>query len=759
MKGMRKLAAVVALIGINQPILHVQAGPKPKATSILTTARIAALALPSVVSITVRDKDGQVLKTGSGFVLPAGWGVATNQHVVMGAHEVTVNFADGRSVSSPGFIVESTRCDLAILSCDTRGEKGLSSSHEPIAIGDSVVAIGSPEGLNGSVTTGIVSAIRMLPAPTKSLVYQITAPISHGSSGGPVLDQRGQVIGMASFYVSGGENLNFAHASSDIDDTLNGWIKSENSAHSLPPAIAQAIVAHARANGWRGSIHWDVPITRWDDVPKLTIQNVWLSNEVEALIDAGADVNRIDGNGDTPLILASESPEPDCVKLLLATGADVNETAHMGETALTVAAQVGNLEIVKELLNAGADVNAKTNNGSTALITSAMSGHGEITKALIAAGADIEVKTNSGDSALCAAGRAGSRESIDALLASGASVKIDSGINSPLIAAILTNQSADLTDLLDQGSDVNAGDTTGATALMYASALGEPNLIDLLIAGKADVNRADNNGRTALMNATSNAHADCVQRLLAAGANVNAQANGTTALIEAASSGDLASVKLLLAAGANVNVKDGICGTALSSTISFGHVDCFNALVDAGATDGMGYDGATALMFAIKHGLLATAKHLIAVGSDVNAKSGLLTTLGYAVVAGNVVIVKELIAAGANVNATDDYGETVLMESFNGVLNPTKTANSGCLGSLLNAGANVNARGAFGYTALMLAASDGDLTSVKALIAAGADIDSKNDGGYTALYFARTGKNGKPFSDVVVELKAAGATE
>jgi ankyrin repeat protein len=59
----------------------------------------------------------------------------------------------------------------------------------------------------------------------------------------------------------------------------------------------------------------------------------------------------------------------------------------------------------------------------------------------------------------------------------------------------------------------------------------------------------------------------------------------------------------------------------------------------------------------------------------------------------------------------------------------------------------------------MLAASDGDLTSVKALIAAGADIDSKNDGGYTALYFARTGKNGKPFSDVVVELKAAGATE
>jgi|GEM_PF-7002785 len=140
----------------------------------LTTAQIAARVLPSVVSITVLGKDGQILKTGSGFVVSQGI-VATNQHVVSGAHAVTINFASGHSVSSPGFIVERTRFDLALIACDTGNAPSLPlADTSAVNIGEDVVAIGSPEGLTGSVATGIVSGIRNMPARRNEKVFQTT---------------------------------------------------------------------------------------------------------------------------------------------------------------------------------------------------------------------------------------------------------------------------------------------------------------------------------------------------------------------------------------------------------------------------------------------------------------------------------------------------------------------------------------------------------------------------------------------------------
>src|SRR5262249_14948666 len=84
---------------------------------------------------------------------------------------------------------------------------------DTVAIGESVVAAGSPLGMQGTISAGIVSAKRIVKGVP---VIQTTAPISQGSSGGPLINARGEVIGVNSFLAAGGQNLNFAHISSHI---------------------------------------------------------------------------------------------------------------------------------------------------------------------------------------------------------------------------------------------------------------------------------------------------------------------------------------------------------------------------------------------------------------------------------------------------------------------------------------------------------------------------------------------------------------
>lgn len=171
----------------------------------LTTQQVIAKASRSVVSLSVYGQDGQVFATGSGFVVGKNM-IATNLHVVFGAHAVNANFPDGQSESAPDTIAWDAMNDLIILLVNTHGLPALQVAALP-AIGDSVIAIGSPRELNNSVSTGIVSGIRMQDG---TRVIQTTAPISHGSSGGPLLNDTGRVLGITSSSLTDGQNLNFA---------------------------------------------------------------------------------------------------------------------------------------------------------------------------------------------------------------------------------------------------------------------------------------------------------------------------------------------------------------------------------------------------------------------------------------------------------------------------------------------------------------------------------------------------------------------
>ncbi len=179
----------------------------------MSTAQIAAATTRAVVLLRTYDASGKPVALGSGFLLSDGR-VVTNAHVLAGASSVEVIGSDGQLLlDSQTAEVLNERIDVAILPHVVRAPAALSLGEEVPAVGSKVVVIGAPEGYTNTVSDGIVSSVRTIGGRQ---LLQVSAPISHGSSGGPVLDDKGRVVGMATAFVSDGQNLNFAVTASDI---------------------------------------------------------------------------------------------------------------------------------------------------------------------------------------------------------------------------------------------------------------------------------------------------------------------------------------------------------------------------------------------------------------------------------------------------------------------------------------------------------------------------------------------------------------
>jgi tetratricopeptide (TPR) repeat protein len=171
-------------------------------------------ARPAVVTIVVYDRRGRELGFGSGFFISRSGEILTNHHVIEGATSAKTRTADGVMHPVQVILADDPKSDLARLLVFTDQE----TPYLPIAterpqVGDHVVVMGSPMGLDETVTEGIVSAVPEQRAGQSDLepaTLQITAAISEGSSGGPVLNAQGQVVGVATAFMREGENLNFA---------------------------------------------------------------------------------------------------------------------------------------------------------------------------------------------------------------------------------------------------------------------------------------------------------------------------------------------------------------------------------------------------------------------------------------------------------------------------------------------------------------------------------------------------------------------
>jgi tetratricopeptide (TPR) repeat protein len=176
---------------------------------------------PSAVAIETFDSRNEKLSRGSGFFIDSER-VVTNRHVIDNAFRAEVHSYNGNVYPVKGVIAVDAEGDLALLRIEAPPNqiRALPLDKTSPQEGESVVVIGNPFGLEGSVTNGIVSAVRDI--PTFGRIIQITAPISPGSSGSPVVNMQGQVVGVATLQITGGQSVNFAIPSERISQLQAG---------------------------------------------------------------------------------------------------------------------------------------------------------------------------------------------------------------------------------------------------------------------------------------------------------------------------------------------------------------------------------------------------------------------------------------------------------------------------------------------------------------------------------------------------------
>jgi S1-C subfamily serine protease len=166
---------------------------------------------PSVVSVITYNAKGEVTLTGSGFFVRPGQ-VLTNLHVVEGAHHAEVRTFEGKgkTYTVAGLTNVDEDGDLAVLSVEMPLDRAsvVETAAAAPEEGEHIFVIGNPLRLEGSVADGIVSAVREVPGLGR--IVQITAPISHGNSGSPVFNMKGQVVGVVTIRVMNGQNINLA---------------------------------------------------------------------------------------------------------------------------------------------------------------------------------------------------------------------------------------------------------------------------------------------------------------------------------------------------------------------------------------------------------------------------------------------------------------------------------------------------------------------------------------------------------------------
>ena len=182
---------------------------------------------PAVVAIATYDASGEALMTGSGFFLRPGQ-VVTNLHVIRGAVRAEIKTLDGKGKVFPvnGTLAVDEEGDLALLSVDMPLASATRSTELAKDLpdeGETIFVIGNPLKLEGSVSDGIVSAVREVPNSYR--IIQITAPISHGNSGSPVFNLKGQVLGVVTVKVTNGQNINLAIAAARVAELTAGKLQ------------------------------------------------------------------------------------------------------------------------------------------------------------------------------------------------------------------------------------------------------------------------------------------------------------------------------------------------------------------------------------------------------------------------------------------------------------------------------------------------------------------------------------------------------
>ncbi len=228
----KKVASTTVTISTNSGndklAINVKVIKKPttrdKKAKVLTAKEIYQKCAPATVELQVTTIDGEEY-IGSGFFIQSGV-IVTNYHVIAGATKVVVVTYDNKTYDMYAVLGYNVTNDIAIINIDAVTPY-LTRNKGIVTVGDEVYALGSPRGLSGSLSDGIVSSSSRIIEDVDYI--QITAPVSNGNSGGPLINEYGEVIGINTFMIQDSQNLNFAINISQYNkvDVNNGVIADE----------------------------------------------------------------------------------------------------------------------------------------------------------------------------------------------------------------------------------------------------------------------------------------------------------------------------------------------------------------------------------------------------------------------------------------------------------------------------------------------------------------------------------------------------
>jgi hypothetical protein len=264
------------------PAAEPKSAPATGNVKTLELADLAELVGPSVVQVNVtRPKGGA---TGSGFVLDKLGTIVTNFHVIEDATAGTIIFSDRTSARITGYLGVWPEKDIALVRVECPPDKlhPLRLATSAPRQGERVAAFGSPLGLQQSVSEGIVSAVResdelrtLGPIDVNARLIQTTTPISHGNSGGPLVDMKGLVVGVntLTFRSLGGENVNFAVAAVELPPLLLAKNETPSPLPASDPAAdgVRRILSRAPAHIDAGD--YDSAIADYTEVIRLDPKN------------------------------------------------------------------------------------------------------------------------------------------------------------------------------------------------------------------------------------------------------------------------------------------------------------------------------------------------------------------------------------------------------------------------------------------------------------------------------------------------------
>ena len=236
-------------------------------------SQLVKSSIDAVVLIVVNDASGKPVAQGSGFLISSDGRIVTNHHVIDGAASAIVKLNSGAFFPVEGIIADDPEHDLALIKVPGKNLPYLNlEDSDSLTAGQHVLAIGSPLGLENSVSDGIVSGFRK-DTDGKDWI-QTTAPASHGNSGGPLLVMDGKVAGVLTWKVGEGENLNFAVPSKLIapllaNSTVEPLGTASKTVATAPSGLSKEKVWTSVTSGrdYKLRIDGDYIYTEWINLP------------------------------------------------------------------------------------------------------------------------------------------------------------------------------------------------------------------------------------------------------------------------------------------------------------------------------------------------------------------------------------------------------------------------------------------------------------------------------------------------------------